>query len=107
MSIFGMGKRPRHKNFDYKPRFYDKEGEELNQRLSPYKKGDGSDPNEVKSRLKGSFRKPIAGKYETDLFKRQVKRSNRVVLYITLILCAIVLYFLLVYMPSVVAMFEE
>lgn len=107
MSLFGMGKRPKHKNFAYKPRFYDKEADELNQRLSPYKnKKDGSSADDVKSRLRGSFKKPLAGSYETDHFKKQVKRSNRIVLYVTLILCAIVLYFLLVYMPSFVKMFE-
>lgn len=106
MALFGMGKRPRHKSFDYVPRFYDKDKEELQSRLGKYKPENQGDTEAVKTRLRGGFKKTMGSTYESDMFKKSVRRSNRMVLIVTFVLIAIVLYFLLAYMPKISAMFE-
>lgn len=106
MALFGMGKRPRHKSFDYVPRFYDKDKEDLESRLDKYNEVKKGDTEAVKTRLRGGFKKTMGSTYESDHFKKSVSRSNRMVFIVTLVLIAVVLYFLLEYMPKISAMFE-
>ncbi len=107
MSLFGMGKRPRHKSFDYIPRYYDPDKEERQSRINTLKgKFNEGDPEAVKARIRGSFRKPIARSYETDQYKKALRRSRKMVLVITLILLLLCLYFLLEYLPNFLEAFE-
>lgn len=101
-----MGKRPKHRTFGFVPRFYDKEKEELNARLGKYKEG-SNDPEAVKERLRRGFGKPITGTYETDNYKSQLRKSNRLVLFIALILILLTLYFILEYFPTFIESFEK
>lgn len=102
MSLFGFGKRPKHRSFDYVPRYYDAEKEDLQNRLSTYDPDSGDDVGNVKLRLKGSFKKPIGKTYETDAYKAALKRSNRIVLVVALILILCTIYFLMEYFPKYV-----
>lgn len=106
MAFFGMGKRPKHRTFGFVPRFYDKEKEELNARIGKYKEG-ANDTEAVKQRLRSGFGKPISRSYETDHYKSQLRKSNRLVLFIALILILLTLYFLLEYFPSFIETFEK
>lgn len=84
MSLFGFNKRPKHRSFDYVPRFYDKDKEDLEKRLQKY--GDREiDPTELaKFRIKSGLRT----KYRVDESYKslQKKRSNRTLLYVIVIL---------------------
>jgi len=92
MSLFGFNKRPTHRSFDYIPRFYDKDKEELEKRLQKY--GDEEvDPTELaKSRIKSGLRT----KYRVDESYKslQKKRSNRTLLYVIAILTLITMLIL-------------
>jgi hypothetical protein len=84
MSLFGFNKRPQHRSFDYVPRFYDKDKEELEKRLQKYK-DEGVDPTELaKHRIKSGLR----SKYRVDESYRslQKKRSNKTLLYVIAVL---------------------
>jgi len=107
MSLFGMGKRPRHKSFDYIPRYYDPEKEERQSRINTLKgQTNQSDSESAKARIRGSFRKPISRSYETDQYKKTLRRSRKMVLAITLILLLLCLYFILEYLPNFLEAFE-
>ena len=106
MSLFGFGKRPRHKSFDYKPRYYDQEKEDLEARLGKYNEEEKDNTEAMKSRIRGGFRKPIRRSYETDEYKRALKRSNRIVVFVALLLIIVVIYFLLIYFPKFLESFE-
>jgi len=108
MALMGFGKRPKHRSFDYTPRYYDPDKEDLERRLSQYRDKPSSqdDAEAVKARIRGSFRKPIGVKYESDQYRKSLRRSNRIVLVVTLALILITIYFLLEYLPSFLTAFD-
>jgi len=108
MALMGFGKRPKHRSFDYTPRYYDPEKEDLERRMAHYKgeKSKHNDAEAVKGRIRGSFRKQIGVKYESDHYKKSLRRSRRIVLAVTLGLILLTLYFLLEYLPSFLTAFD-
>lgn len=79
----GFGKRPKHRQFGYIPRFYDEEKEALENTLNQYK-GNLSDADKVKQRISSGLRQRYVG---DDSYRRQnVKKSNLRILYIVVIL---------------------
>jgi len=103
-----FGKRPKHRSFDYTPRHYDPDKDDLERRMSQYsdKPINQGDAEAVKSRIRGSFRKRIGVKYDSEQYKKSLRRSNRIVLVVTLGLIIITIYFLLEYFPSFLAAFD-
>lgn len=87
----GFGKRPKHRKFDYSPRFWDPEKEALEQQVNQYN-GDLSDQNKVKQRISSGLRNRYAG--DEQYKKQTVKKSNLRILYIVFIL-AILTYLIL------------
>jgi len=108
MALMGFGKRPKHRSFDYTPRYYDPDKEDLERRMSQYtdKPTSQHDAEAVKARIRGSFRKPIGVKYESDHYRKSMRRSNRIVLIVTIGLVILTLYFLLEYLPSFLSAFD-
>lgn len=82
----GFGKRPKHKKFDYIPRFYDEEKERLSQAVDKHH-GNTEDADKVKQRIAAGLRQRYTG---DDAYKKShVKRSNLRILYVFIILCFI------------------
>ena len=109
MALMGFGKRPKHRSFDYTPRYYDPDKEDLKRRMAPYlndKEKSIHDPDAIKSRLRGSFKRSIGTKYESDLYKKSLRRSNRIVMIVAMVLILITLYFLLEYLPAFLEAFD-
>ena len=109
MALFGMGKRPKHRNFDYTPRYYDPDKEDLERRMAPYQKDGKSNPvnpEAIKARIRGSSKKPIGKSYDSDMYKKSLRRSNRIVMVVLMALLLLTLYFLLEYLPSFLETFE-
>lgn len=87
---FRFTKTPKPQRFQYKTRYYDPEKEELQERLKrieQQKSGDGN-PDGMKSRIQGSFRRK-SGRVTTDRSFRssQVRRSNMTLLLVIITLC--------------------
>ena len=79
----GFGKRPKHRKFDYLPRYYDPEKEALQETINQYK-GNLSEADKVKSRISSGLRQKYIG---DDTYRRStIKKSNLKVLYIVIIL---------------------
>ncbi|MEM8527678.1 MAG: hypothetical protein AAGG68_23755 [Bacteroidota bacterium] len=77
MAGFRFFKTPKPQRFDYKPRFYEPEKEELMERVRSAEQQEEYDPENIKSRISGGFRRKTGG-YATDrqFRSQQVKRSN-------------------------------
>ena len=82
MAGFSFGKGTTPRKFDYIPRYYDPQKEELKERLAQYK--DEKDQEGMKDRIRSGMRQ----KYNADSGYRssQVKKSNLRLLYIIIIL---------------------
>lgn len=91
MKFSGLGKVPKHRKFDYIPRFYDQEKEELEERLNRYG-SDSKDSNLMKQRITDGFRQGYLG--DENYRKSLAKKSNLRLLYIIVILVLITYLFL-------------
>lgn len=107
MSFFGFGKRTRHRKFDYVPRFYDPQKEELEERLRQYKTEPDAKSNDtelVKQRIRGGFKRN--SRASSEAAKIANKKSNMRLLVILATLLLMTIYFLNKYLPKLVAVFE-
>lgn len=102
MSFLRFGKRIKNRRFDYIPRYYDPDKEELEKRLQRYKQTDDQDV--VKERIRGGFRR----KYRvSDDYTRSTTRRSNMILFATLIaLLLISFFFITEYLPKIIATFD-
>jgi len=86
MPGFGFGKRPKPRKFDFIPRYYDPDKEELESRLAQYK-----DEMNEEERAKHRIRTGLRNKYygDSEFRSSQVKKSNLRLVYIIIILAFI------------------
>ena len=91
MGLFSFNKRIKHRRFDYTPRYYDPEKEALKERIEQYK-GDQSELNKTKSRIKSGLRQ----KYRADQeYKKSLQRKSNVRLLLIIIILLFLSYMLL------------
>jgi len=68
---------PRNQQFDYKPRFWEQEKEELEQRVKQMEGDDNATPEEIKERISMRFKNRKAYSSEAVGFRQaQIKKSN-------------------------------
>lgn len=103
-------KLPSHQQFEYKPRYWDQRKEELQERVRRAEEGQSgsndNDPEAVKRRLSGSFRRGGYNAQYGQARRNQVRRSNLTLLGIVAALCIMVYYVFYVYLPRIVAVLE-
>ena len=104
MAFLKFGKRIKNRSFDYVPRFYDQEKEELEKRLSRYRKPDDDNTELTKERIRGSFRKTYRVKDEYT--SKTQKRSNYILLGTLVLLIFFTYIFLMQYLPKILEAFE-
>ena len=73
MPGFGFGKRPKPRKFDFIPRYYDPDKEELESRLAQYK-----DEMNEEERAKHRIRTGLRNKYYGDSVKRSCPNCGHV-----------------------------
>jgi len=109
MGFLSFGKRPKHRSFDYIPRYYDPEKEEMQQRLKRYKQTESQanvgDAELAKQRIRGGFRRNSRASSEAT--KIANRRSNLRLLMIIAILLLVTFYFINNYLPKIVAAIES
>jgi hypothetical protein len=91
MKFSGLGRVPKHRKFDYVPRYYDADKEELEKRLNRYN-ADTDDKTAMKDRITHGFRQGYLG--DDNYRKSLAKKSNLRLLYIVVILVLITYLFL-------------
>jgi len=109
MGFLSFGKRPKHRSFDYIPRYYDPEKEEMQERLKRYKRSenqsDGNNAELAKQRIRGGFRRNSRASSEAT--KIANKKSNMRLLMIIATLLLITYYFINNYLPKIVEAIES
>lgn len=101
MAIFSFFKRPKHQQFDYKPRFYDPDKEDLRSRLAQYR-DDAEGTAHIKNRISSGLRRKARGTGSAHSYKT----SNRRLAAIFVILIWMTYYFLKKYLPIIVQAVE-
>jgi len=108
MGFLSFGKRPKHRTFDYIPRYYDPEKEELQERLRKYKTDPDAQSNSAelaKQRIRGGFRRNSRASSEAT--KIANRRSNMRLLMVLASLLLMSIYFINRYLPKIVAAIES
>ena len=105
MAFLKMFRTPKHQQFEYKPRHWDPQKEELEERLQRIEEMKRGDMEGVKARISGNLRRSYKGNEE---YRRKlVMRSNTILL---IVLAAIVILGILVvqyFLPQIVAFSGE
>jgi hypothetical protein len=101
MFTSGFGKTPKHRKFDYTPRFWDPEKEALEKTVNQYK-GNLSDEEKVKLRISAGLRNRYVG--DEQYRQKHVRKSNKRILYITAIL--VIITYLIIRSERILRMVE-
>lgn len=99
MGFFKFLKLPKHQNFDYHPRYWDREKEEREKKLKRYYKNEDNNPEAIKERISSSFRERGASTH-IEARQKQVRRSNIRLVLIIVLLCVAAYVLINVYLPS-------
>ncbi|MCB0558030.1 MAG: hypothetical protein H6573_09990 [Lewinellaceae bacterium] len=99
MALLRFFKMPKHQQYQYKPRFWDPKKEELEERMRQIEAVKKGDAEAMKARLAANFRKGYSS--DTSFRKRQVMRSNLVLLGIIALLVILSYLFIVVYLPQI------
>lgn len=103
MGLFQFGKKIKHRQFDYIPRYYDPDKEELQRRLKRYNMI-ANDVDVSKERIRGGLRRKyrVSNEYSQSIRNR----SNKILLFTIAGLLLITFYFINEYLPLIIASFE-
>jgi len=102
MGILNFMRTPRHQRFDYKPRYFDADKNELEERLAKYKKNTDKTASAKRGISRGFARKSSGG-YRGG---KAHSRSNVRLIVILFILIALTYYFLVNYSPQIIEILE-
>lgn len=106
MAVFRFLKLPKHQKYDYIPRYWDPQKEELEERLKRIEDVKSGDTEAVKSRLSGGFRRGYQ-QGNARFRKQQAKRSNLILLLVVAALIFLTYMFISVYLPEIAASLSE
>ncbi|MCB0641125.1 MAG: hypothetical protein KDC44_05770 [Phaeodactylibacter sp.] len=109
MALFRMFKVPRHQRYEYKPRYWNPEKEELQERLKRIEamKNPDMDPDAVKRRISGSFRSGRGWDEGARRARSQAMRRSNIRLLMWIAALIFLAYLALsVYLPRIVELIE-
>ena len=105
MAFLNFGRRIKHRQFDYRPRYYDPDKEELENRLDKYSGNKPKGDTELtKARIRGGFRRKY--RVSDDYSKKSNRRSNVILIFTILGLLLLTVIFISEYLPKIIATFE-
>lgn len=99
MAVLRFFKLPKHQQYQYRPRFWDPKKEEREERLKQIEAVKEGDAEALKARLSANFRKGYAK--DTSFRKRQMMRSNLILLGVLALLVILSYLFITVYLPQI------
>lgn len=100
MSLPRVFRTPKHQRFEYKPRHWNPQKEELENRLEEIEKMKQNDPDALKARIAKNFRR--GGHGHSAARRKATLRSNMLLLGIIVALVLLSYVFLSVYLPEIV-----
>lgn len=103
MALFNFFNRTKHRKFEYIPRFYNPEKEDLQRRLNKYRKKDegANELEDMKVNIRAGLRNRAPGGSGFNL------RYSMLVMLIVVILLLISIYLLSAYLPKFIEVFGE
>ena len=102
MGIFRFMRTPTPQKFGYKPRFYNPDKEDLEERLERIRREESDDPEAVKKRIATGFRSRGGYNKEAKFArKRGENRSNIILIGVIVVLILATYIFLEVYLPQI------
>jgi len=104
MALFNFFKTPGNQKFDYIPRYYDANKEDLQKRLKVSRQAKDGDPDAIKSRISSGFRRKQKSYASTK--KAAGIRRNMFLLAIIVALIFVSYLLLTVYLPRIVDLLE-
>jgi hypothetical protein len=107
MAVFRFLKLPKHQKYEYIPRYWDPQKEELEDRLKRIEGIKSGDAEAVKARLSGGFRRGYQQGGNARFRKQQAKRSNLILLVVIAALIFLTYMFISVYLPEIAASLSE
>ena len=104
MALRRFIKLPKHQQYQYKPRYWDPEKEELKERLQRIEALKQGDTEGMKARIASGMKRG----YKADSRERnkQMTRSNLVLLIIVIFLLGVSYVFMTVYLPEIINKIE-
>ncbi len=107
MAILGrFFKLPGHQKFQYKPRYWDPDKEDLERRVKAAEEKNSASVDGMKSRIAEGLRNREQKLFQRKEYSKQVFRSNMMLLVILIILVALTYLLIQVYLPRIVEMME-
>ncbi len=103
MRLLKVFRTPKHQRFEYRPRHWNPQKEELQNRLELIEKMKQNDPDALKTRIAQNFRRTGNGGGNTKARQKAVLRSNLMLLAIIAGLVILTYLFLIVYLPDISA----
>lgn len=98
MKLFRVFNVPQHSRFKYIPRYYDPDKEALEKRLKEVEERKGNHPDAMKSRISEGIRR---GYGDRSIRKKNVLKSNLVILGLVIVLCIVAFFFINLYLPRI------
>ena len=92
MGLFKSFKLPRNQQFEYRPRFWEQEKEELEDRVKQFQEDNDADPEKMKERISLRFRKKAYGGGTKNYRAKHIRKSNRT--FVTLVLVISLVFFI-------------
>lgn len=105
MGLFKFSRVPKHQQFEYKPRFFDPEKEELEKRLKSLEDLNASDTASLKDRISTGLRRKGVVR-DGRPHSNQLMRSNILLLAIVIFLALATLFLLDKYLPRLLQFLE-
>ncbi len=105
MAFFRFTKLPKHRQYEYTPRYWNPEKEELEERLKRIEERKQGDKDAMKSRISSGFRRGYIG--GRSLRGKQARRSNAILLGIVVLLIFFTYFALTEYLPGLVESMES
>ncbi|GJM33570.1 MAG: hypothetical protein DHS20C18_25710 [Saprospiraceae bacterium] len=105
MAFFRFTKLPKHRQYEYTPRYWNQEKEELAERLKNIEERKKGNPDAMKSRISNGFRRGFSG--GRSVRGKQAKRSNLILLAIIVLLVFFTYFALTEYLPGLVESMES
>lgn len=103
MFKFRMSRLPKHKQYNYIPRYWDEAKEDLEMRLKRVDERKNGDPEALKAGISGGLRRRGFVK-DTSFRRKQVANSNIRLVAILIMLGGAAYYILTVYLPRILAL---
>ena len=100
MGFINFGNRFKHRTFDYIPRYYDAEKEERERLVRMYANSADGDTLRAQDRIKSGFRAKYRAT-EDGYTNKSRKRSNKILLYVMIIMVIVCYIFLDQYLPAI------